>query len=152
MTGTLVQVNTSPGGMPKLPILIGRVTVNGVEGDRQKNRKVHGGPDRAICIYSEELYAWLNEQGVKVGNGDLGENFTTRDLDLQKLDRGDRLQVGGEDGCIIQITKVRTPCFQLKKWDPDLPEMILGRSGWVAKVVKEGLARPGDAITVLPRT
>src|SRR6476646_5368843 len=108
MTGTLVQVNTSAGGMPKLPVLIARVTFAGVEGDWQKNRKVHGGPNRAICIYSVELYAWLNEQGIKVGNGDLGENFTTRGIDLQQLEPGDQLQIGGEDGCIIEITKVRT--------------------------------------------
>ena len=93
MAGILVQVNTSNGGMPKLPILIGHVTFAGVDGDWQKNRKVHGGPDRAICIYSEELYAWLNEQGVKVGNGDIGENFTTRGIDLRKLAKGDRLDI-----------------------------------------------------------
>jgi MOSC domain-containing protein YiiM len=149
MPGTLVQINTSRGGMPKLPLLLARITVDGVEGDWQKNRKVHGGPNRAICIYSEELYAWLNEQGIKVGNGDIGENFTTRGINLQKLDRGDRLQIGGDDGCIIELTKVREPCYQLKKWDADLPELILGRSGWVAKVVKEGNVRPGDEIKVL---
>jgi MOSC domain-containing protein YiiM len=148
---TLVQINVSPGGMPKLPVLFARVTAAGVEGDWQKNRKVHGGPNRAVCIYSEELYAWLREEGVNVSNGDIGENFTTRDLDLQRLDRGDQLQIGGDDGCIIEITKVREPCYQLKKWDALLPEMILGRSGWVAKVVKEGIARPGDAITLLPK-
>jgi MOSC domain-containing protein YiiM len=148
---TLVQINVSPGGMPKLPVLFARVTAAGVEGDWQKNRKVHGGPNRAICIYSEELYAWLREEGINVNNGDIGENFTTRGLDLQRLDRGDRLQIGGDDGCIIEITKVREPCYQLKKWDGDLPEMIVGRSGWVAKVVKEGIARPGDGITLLPK-
>jgi MOSC domain-containing protein YiiM len=147
----LVQVNVSPGGMPKRPVLFGRVTAAGVDGDWQKNRKVHGGPDRAICIYSEELYAWLNEEGVRVGNGDVGENFTTRGLDLQKLSPGDRLHVGGDDGCTVEITKVRVPCFQLKKWDVDLPEMIVGRSGWMAKVVREGFARPGDPIAWTPR-
>src|SRR5688500_11005172 len=145
---TVVQVNVSPGGMPKLPVLCARVTVDGVEGDRQRNRKYHGGPDRAICIYSEELYAWLREEGINVSNGDVGENFTTRGLDLQKLETGDRLQIGGDDGCIIEITKVRVPCSQLKKWDTDLPEMIVGRSGWMAKVVKEGTVRPGDMISV----
>ena len=137
--------------MPKRPVLFGRVTAAGVDGDWQKNRKVHGGPDRAICIYSEELYAWLNEEGVRVGNGDVGENFTTRGLDLQKLSPGDRLHVGGDDGCTVEITKVRVPCFQLKKWDVDLPEMIVGRSGWMAKVVRDGLARPGDPIAWTPR-
>jgi MOSC domain-containing protein YiiM len=149
MKGTLVQVNTSNGGMPKLPVLQARVTKDGLEGDWQKNRKYHGGPDRAVCVYSEELYEWLREQGVDVTDGQIGENFTTRGLDLQKLEQGDRLRVGRE--CVIEITKVRVPCSQLKKWDVDLPELIVGRSGWVAKVVEEGVVRPGDSIEVLPR-
>src|SRR5687767_2690754 len=97
VSANLVQVNVSPGGMPKLPVLFARVTALGVDGDWQTNRKYHGGPDRAVCIYSEELYAWLNENGVVIGNGGVGENFTTRGLDLQELAPGDRLQIGGDD-------------------------------------------------------
>ena len=152
MTGTLAQVNVSNGGMPKLPVLFARVTAAGVEGDWQKNRKVHGGPDRAVCLYSEELYAWLNEQGVVVGNGAVGENFTTRGIDLLKLGAGDRLRVGADGGCVIEITKVRVPCYQLKRWDADLPELIVGRSGWMARVVAEGAVKAGDPIAVLPRS
>lgn len=151
MAATLVQVNVSNGGMPKLPVLLARVTAAGVEGDWQANRKYHGGPDRAICLYSEELYAWLRGQGVKVGNGDVGENFTTRGLDLQALANGDRLQVGGDEGCVVEITKVRVPCFQLKKWDATLPQLIVGRSGWMAKVVRGGTVRPGDPIVEVAR-
>src|SRR3982751_1561371 len=113
--------------MPKLPVLFARVTATGVDGDWQKNRKVHGGPNRAVCLYSEELYAWLREQGVNVRNGDLGENFTTNGLDLLRLGKGDRLRVGkGSRGCVIEITNVRVPCHQLKMWDVDLPELIVG--------------------------
>ena len=148
---TLVQVNVSHGGMPKLPVLFARVSTAGVDGDRQKTRKIHGGPDRAVCLYPVEWYAWLNEEGVRVGPGDLGENFTTRGIEYHHLAPGDRLRVGGDDGCTIEITKVREPCFQLKKWDVDLPGMILGRSGWMAKVVKDGLVRPGDWIVVVPK-
>jgi MOSC domain-containing protein YiiM len=120
-----------------------------VAGDWQKNRKYHGGPNRAICIYSEELYATLREEGVEVGNGDVGENFTTRGLDLLKLAKGDRLAVGEQ--CVVQITDVRVPCSQLRKWDGDLPELIVGRSGWMAKVVREGEVKAGDAIVVIAR-
>ena len=141
--GTLAQLSVSSGGMPKRPIAEGNVTCEGVEGDWQKNGKYHGGPNRAVCIYSEELYAWLREKGVDVGNGDIGENFTTRGIDLQKLLKGTRLRVGE---CVVEITDVRVPCHQLKKWDADLPELTVGRSGWVAKVVKEGVVRAGHAV------
>ena len=144
MAGVLVQVNVSNGGMPKLPVPQAMVTVHGVEGDRQKNLQVHGGPNRAICVYSEELYEWLREScNVNVTNGQIGENFTTRGPELGALKPGDRLRVGA---CLIEITKVRAPCHQLKTWDEDLPELIVGRSGWVAKVVEEGLVRSGDPI------
>ena len=146
MRGTLAQLNVSSGGMPKLPVPEALVTAAGVAGDRQRNRKFHGGPDRAVCIYSEELYAYLRDKGVDIGNGQVGENFTTRGIDLQRLKKGDRLRVGE---CVIEITNVRVPCSQLKKWDADLPELIVGRSGWVAKVVEEGTVRPGDPIEVL---
>jgi MOSC domain-containing protein YiiM len=148
-TPILAQLNVSPGGMPKLPIARAMVTTAGVDGDHQRNRKYHGGPNRAVCIYSEELYEWLRDQGVNVSNGQLGENFTTHGIDLQKLDKGDRLKVG--DHCVIEITNVRTPCSSLKKWDVDLPELIIGRSGWVAKVISEGEVAQGDSIEILPQ-
>ena len=146
MSPTLMQINISDGGMPKLPVPEARVTVSGVAGDRQRNKVFHGGPNRAVCLYSEELYEWLRDYGIDVSNGNLGENFTTRGLDLGALKPKDRLRVGQ---CVIEITAVRVPCNQLKKWDPDLPEIIVGRSGWVAKVIEEGTVRQGDAIEVL---
>src|SRR4051812_46891684 len=126
MRGTLTPLNVSPGGMPKTPILLARVPRGGVEGDRQKNKKYHGGPDRAVCLYSEELYAWLQSQDVNVKPGDVGENFTTRDFNLMSLSVGDRLKVGE---CLIEITNVRIPCRNLNKWHPDLMPIIQGRSG-----------------------
>lgn len=146
LPATLTQLNVSPGGMPKLPVLQAQVTVAGVAGDRQRNLKFHGGADRAICLYSEELYQWLRDSGVNVTNGQIGENFTTRWLDLDNLQPGDRLRVGG---CVIEITKVRVPCNQLKKWHPDLPTRIVGRSGWMAKVIEKGMVRRGDKIELL---
>ena len=147
MTGTLLQLNVSPGGMPKLPVMFARVTANGVDGDKQRNRKYHGGPDRAVCLYSTELYDRLRSLGIDLQPGAVGENFTTTGIDLQRLGKGDRLRVGDE--CVIEITNVRVPCAGLKKWDADLPELIVGYSGWVAKVVADGTVRPGDRVDVL---
>lgn len=148
MNAILTQLNISAGGMPKRPTASAKVTVEGVAGDWQNNRKFHGGPNRAVCIYSEELYEWLRDQSINVSRGDIGENFTTRGIDLQKLGKGDRLKVGG---CVVEITDVRVPCHQLSKWDADLPELIVGRSGWVAKVVVEGHVAAGDEIEVLDK-
>src|SRR4051812_6370940 len=146
MPGSLVQLNVSKGGMPKRPVLFAHVSKNGIEGDKQRDLRYHGGPDRAVCLYSEELYAWLREQGIGLENGSVGENFTTRGVDLSALDVGDRLRVGE---CLIEITDVRTPCRNLNQWDPQLLKVINGRSGWVAKVVEEAVVQPGDSIEIL---
>jgi MOSC domain-containing protein YiiM len=149
---TLAQLNISPGGMPKLPIAAARVTRDGVEGDWQKNRKYHGGPDRAVCIFSEELYTWLREtHAIDLTPGAVGENFTTRGLDIRTWLPGDQIRVGQ---CVIEITDVRIPCRNLNQWDPKLLKVINGSSGWVAKVITEGTVRPGDPIELIsePRT
>jgi MOSC domain-containing protein YiiM len=146
--GVLTQLSVSPGGMPKLAILSAHVTKDGVPGDWQRNRKYHGGPDRAICLFSEELYGWLRaEYKLDLVPGSVGENFTTRGIDLNKLRPGDRLRVG--DSCTIELTDVRVPCTNLKKWHPDLKEIVEGRSGWVARVITEGDVKSGDAVEVL---
>jgi MOSC domain-containing protein YiiM len=65
MKATLAQLNVSKGGVPKRPVVCARVTRFGVEGDVQRNLKYHGGPNRAVCIYSEELYADLRSEGIE---------------------------------------------------------------------------------------
>ena len=146
MSAKLAQLNVSKGGMPKLPVESARVTRFGVEGDEQRNLKYHGGPNRAVCLFSVELYDWLREKGIDLKNGSVGENFTTRGVDLNSLAKGDRLRVGE---CLIEITDVRVPCRNLKKWHEDLNKLIVGRSGWVAKVVEEADVKAGDAINVI---
>ena len=143
---TLVQLNVSPGGMPKLPVLFARVTLDGVTGDWQKNRKYHGGPNRAVCLFSEELYAELRDAGIELTSGAVGENFTTRGVDLKSLAAGDRVRVGT---CLIELTDVRVPCKSLHQWHPRLLKEMLGRSGWVAKVVEEGFVTAGDEIRIM---
>lgn len=130
--------------MPKLPILFANVTVEGVEGDWQNNRKYHGGPDRAVCVYSVELYDHLRACDIDLPPGSVGENFTTAGVDLLSLQPGARLRVGEE--LVIELTEIREPCRNLNKLHPELLRQMKGRSGWVAKVVTAGRVKPGDAI------
>jgi MOSC domain-containing protein YiiM len=147
MPATLIQVSVSKGGMPKLPLPEAYVHRDGVGDDWQLNRKYHGGCDRAVCIYSEELYDWLRaEHQIDLIPGSVGENFTTRGLDLQTIQPGDQLRVGS---CLIEITKVRAPCKSLNQWDPRLLQVIVGRSGWLARVIEPAVVRPGDSIELI---
>jgi MOSC domain-containing protein YiiM len=149
MPARLLQLSISKGGMPKLPMPDARVHRDGVGDDWQLNRKHHGGCDRAVCIFSQELYNWLrDDHQIDLAPGSVGENFTTIGLDLQSIQIGDRLRVGD---CLIQITKVREPCSSLNQWHPDLLKIIVGHSGWLARVVESAVVRPGDPIKLLER-
>ena len=146
MPATLVQVSTSPGGMPKVARHAASVTIDGVDGDWQTNRKYHGGRDRAICLFSVELYDRLRaEFQIDLQAGSVGENFTTVGINLDALGPGDVLAVGP---CRIRITKVREPCRSLSQWHPKLLKSMVGHSGWVCRVLDGGTVRPGDPVTV----
>lgn len=147
MDARVVQLNISPGGMPKIPVPRVQVSQAGLDGDWQLNRKYHGGPDRAVCLFNVELYRWLrDDHDIDLAFGSVGENFTTEGVDLLALKPGDRLSVGP---CSIEITKVRVPCKNLNHWHPQLMETIKGRSGWMAKVIQPGLVTVGDLIALL---
>jgi len=146
MTGKLVQLSISNGGMPKLPVAGARVTREGVSGDCHKNRKYHGGEDRAICIFSIELYDRLRTHKIDLTPGAVGENFTTAGIDLDAIKPGDRFRVGEAE---IEIMKVRVPCKSLTQWHPKLHKIINGHSGWMARVTQEGEVKAGDPIEIL---
>jgi MOSC domain-containing protein YiiM len=63
------QINVSDGGVPKLPVWEAKVGERGLDGDRQRNLKVHGGPDRAVCLYSLELIEQLQKEGHPIDSG-----------------------------------------------------------------------------------
>ena len=146
MAGTVVQLSVSGGGMPKLAVGEAKVTFEGLAGDWQLNRKHHGGARRAVCLYSLELYKWLADQGVALEPGQLGENITTRGVDLMEWKVGDRVRVGK---AVIEITEPRVPCGNLDRWDERLMKMMEGRAGWLASVVVEGVVNAGDGMEVV---
>jgi MOSC domain-containing protein YiiM len=132
--------------LPKLAVPEARVTRDGVGHDWQLNRKYHGGCERAVCLFSVELYDWLrSEHQIDLKPGFMGENFTTSGINLQAILPGDQLTVGD---CTIQITMVRVPCVSLNRWHPDLMRIIQGHSGWMARVNQPAVVRPGDRIEV----
>jgi MOSC domain-containing protein YiiM len=148
----LHQINVSDGGVPKRPVLEAFVAMTGVEGDRQENLKFHGGPDRALCLYSQELIERLQDEGHAIEAGSSGENLTLAGLDWEKLQPGDQLQVGPE--VRIEIMSYTIPCEKNARWfrDGDFKRVSHKKNpGWsrlYAKVLCEGMVRPGDAVEV----
>lgn len=104
----IYQINISDGGVPKLPVQEAMLTENGLTGDRQRNLRYHGGPNRAVCLFSLELIQALQSKGHTIYPGSTGENLTITGLDWKEIGRGCRLSFG--DDALIEITSYAAPC------------------------------------------
>ncbi len=104
----VVQINVNPaGGVPKQRVAATEVMTDGVAGDKQRNRRVHGGPSRAVSLYSYEHIQALQAEGHPIVPGSTGENLTISGLDWPALQVGDRLQIGAQ--LQVEITSYTTP-------------------------------------------
>ncbi len=112
MDGRIVQINVSPGGVPKRPVARARVTRLGIEGDGHRNTEHHGGPDRALCLFSVEQIEALQAEGHPVEPGALGENLTLAGLDWAEVQPDDFFRLGEE--VLVQITRFTSPCFNVR--------------------------------------
>jgi MOSC domain-containing protein YiiM len=142
------QVET---GIWKAPV-DGRVMVRGVnlDGDEQVDRRVHGGPDKAVYAYAAEDYEWWSEElGRELGPGTFGENLTVRGVDLGAAVIGTRWRVGTTT---LQVAQPRLPCFKLgmRMGDATFVEEfeLAGRFGAYLRIVEEGDVGAGDAIEI----
>jgi len=141
LEGTILAVCIGPGGIPKHAVPEARATANGLAGDRQRFR-IHGGPNRALCLFSTADYQSLRRDGVACADpGTFGENVLVEGLDFARLLPGEHLALGDE--VEIELFDVREPCGTLKSVDARFPNLMLGRSGFVCRVLREGLLRPG---------
>lgn len=125
-----------------------------LDGDRQADLSVHGGPFKAVYAYPSEHYPFWREQlpGIDLPWGSFGENFTTVGLLEPDLHIGDRLQIGS---AIIMVRQPRLPCYKLaaRFQRDDMIERFLfsGRSGFYFSVEQEGVVTAGDTFEVLSR-
>ncbi len=147
------QINVSDGGVPKHPVLEAWAGVRGLKGDRQRNGRIHGGPDRAVCLFSLEVIERLQDEGHSIDAGSSGENLTVAGLEWELVKPGVRLIVGPE--VELEVTSYTTPCSQNGRWfrDEDYSRISHKKHpGWsrvYAKVLREGLVRPGDEVKMI---
>src|SRR2546430_17204804 len=111
MTGRIVQINTSRGGIPKRPVPEAILTPLGLEGDSCAHPQIHGGPQQAVLLITAETIEDLVARGDSVYPGALGENLTTRGLDPRQLRHRPRIR--GRGGAPAKTQRRRgmaTPC------------------------------------------
>ena len=152
-TGVLVQISTSPGGVPKLAVDAAQITTGGLTGDKQANRVHHGRPWQAVCLWSAEVIDALAADGHPIGYGSTGENLTVRGLDWSTIRPGVRLGVGG---VLLETTPFAIPCKKNAQWFLDgrfrriAHEVAPGTSRIYARVLVPGVVRRGDVVVVEP--
>ena len=154
----VVTLNGKPvsTGIFKEPV-VGRVmlrTLN-LDGDRQADLSVHGGPSKAVYVYPSEHYDYWKRElpGMKLPWGMFGENFTSAGLFESELNIGDRLSVGS---AVVMVTEPRMPCYKLgiKFGRSDIVKKFLAseRTGFYFAVLQEGEVGAGDSIELMEKT
>jgi MOSC domain-containing protein YiiM len=148
MTGTILQINTSRGGIPKRPVPEGDLTAAGIAGDSWAHPNIHGGPNQSVLLIASESIDALRTKGYPVYPGALGENLTTQGLDPEHWCAGQRYRVGET---VIELTKLRSPCNTLNIYGPAIKKEIRDTvlCGFYAKVIRPGLIFPGNVISLL---
>lgn len=153
MKGRLHQLNCSQGGVPKLPVAGAELTEAGLEGDRQKHTSFHGGPERALSLFSLEVIERLRAEGHPISPGSTGENVTVSGLDWPLLSPGTRLAIG--ERAVVQITSYANPCgsirpsFAAGKFKRISQKINPGESRLYARVLRPGRLAAGDEVRVL---
>ena len=167
MTGSVIAVASDDAHRFSKPV---RASIRlleglGVEGDAHagmtvKHRsRVKQNPNqpnlRQVHLIHGELHDELRGAGFDIAPGAMGENVTTRGVDLLGLPVGARLRLGDE--AVVEVTGLRNPCWQLDGFQPRLMQAVLGRdedgglvlkAGVMAVVLTGGQVRPGDPIAV----
>ncbi len=153
-TARIFQINLSDGGVPKLAVRRAVVRSQDILGDRQRNLEVHGGPERAVCLYSLERILGLQVEGHPVFPGALGENVTVSGLDWEAVKPGARLQLG--DQVVLEVTRYTTPCNNLVESfkDGDFSRISQDKfPSWArvyTRVLQEGEIQTGDRVVLIP--
>jgi MOSC domain-containing protein YiiM len=150
-SGSVMQINVNPeGGVPKYRVASAEVTINGFVGDKQRDRRFHGGPGRAVSLYAYELIQALQAEGHPIEPGSTGENLTLRGIDWSTLHIGDQLLIG--ERLCIEITDYAAPCqniagsFLKRNFARVSHKVHPGWSRLYARVLVEGTVREGDQV------
>ena len=152
MFGRLEAINISRGGVPKEAALQAEITRDGVRGDVQRDRLFHGGPQRAVSVYSLDVIRALQAEGHPIAPGTAGENLTVSGIDWPAVVPGRELQVGEVR---LVVTGYASPCSKIRGSfrDEDFKRIAQKRHpGWsrvYTRVVVEGVVHPGDPVELL---
>ena len=151
--GRIVQLSVSPGGVPKSAVTEVQVTRLGLEGDAHRDTEHHGGPDRAVCLFSMEAIHALAAEGHAIAPGAIGENVTIEGLAWAQVVPEVYLRLG--EGVLLQVTRYTSPCLTIapvftdRQYSRVSQKRHPGFSRVYARVLTEGRLRPGDGVRII---
>ena len=154
--GVLVSINASGGGVPKRRVSDAKVSRLGLLSDTQNDKKNHGGPERALCVYSLERIHSLQQEGHPIDVGTAGENITLEGIDWDLVVPGVRIKLGDE--VVLEVASFTSPCKTIKESFIDERFVRISQKlhpGWsrvYARVLAEGEIRFGDHVELIPAT
>lgn len=154
MEGYIFQLNCSDGGVPKHAVHEAQLTPTGLSCDRQAHLDIHGGPDRALCLYSLQRITELQSEGHPIYPGSIGENVTVAGIDWSQLGPGSRLALGDE--VLIEISAYAGPCstiadsFANRAFERVAQKRHPGESRLYARVIRTGRLEKGQSVRVVP--
>ena len=152
MKGQIVQISLSNGGVPKTAVPVADVIETGLVGDQHKNPDIHGGPEKAVCLWSLEVIETLRQEGHNLAPGYAGENVTVSGLNWSQIIPGVQLQLGDE--VLLEIASYTTPCRKNMRWFTDKRYSRIsqkhypGSSRVYARVLQPGKIRAGDEVAI----
>ena len=144
-----------PTGMYKSPVSgVVALGPHGFAGDEQADRRVHGGPDKAVHFYPARHYAALArkfpEAAEALQPGSLGENLSSAELDEGDVRVGDVWQLGSAH---LQVCQPRSPCWKIdERFGCDGMAVFIAENlltGWYWRVLRAGEVRPGDSLDLV---
>ena len=150
--GRIVQLSISAGGVPKRGIAEAGITRLGLEGDGHHDAEHHGGPERAVCLFSLEAIHALAAEGHAIAPGAIGENVTTEGVDWSHVLPGAHLLLG--ERVLLQVTRYTSPCttiapvFVGREFSRVSQKRHPGWSRVYARVLVEGRLRTGDGVRI----
>jgi MOSC domain-containing protein YiiM len=151
-SGTVVQLNRSGGGVPKLPLPVADVDWGGVVGDVQVNRRHHGRPFQALCIWDADVIDRFVAEGHPIGYGSAGENVTIRGVEWGRVVPGVRLSLGTVR---CEVSSYAVPCSQNAGWFVGRAFNLMHHdrgpvSRMYATVLQPGRIATGDDVVLEP--
>ena len=152
MLAKVTGLHTSNGGVPKLPVDTLVVTTEGCIDDSQNDLKHHGGRQKAVCIFQQEIIEKLNQEGHPISAGTTGENILIQGIEIGDIQPGTIVKLPNVE---LIITQDAPPCKTIKKsFSNDYFNAISHKkfpnfTRWYASVIKEGNIEINDPVEII---